>query len=1086
MWAIFGDIRGCGQVDDAILAGRADIVRFAKSEIEELYEAMRTSAPLPGMLLKRSALPFAGAASCIDDVQELAFWINTCIGRCNESLLNASRLLSDKESLYRLLEAQGIQIPPRILARNLEDLERVLEQMDRPIRGQIIKPVVGTESRGVYRPRADDTASDVVSFLSKLPDLDPSEPLLVMPYISARGVTREVCLDGIVSDRIAAFCAIHEKTRVFEGYPIHDRTMVTPPLNEIDRILVDTFLSRFANAFPLSNFVFHLEARLDDHGQLIPIDLSLRPGGGLIFRSVIESCGIDLRLAHIYCCLGLDQELQRLARQGRRTGMHSAIAAVFAKEKSPDMMRSQLGHLMGEADETGGLITFDLSNVSILSAASQSIKPNVGLCVTSTISSTAALARLDRIVQRAALSWNSEHDNAALSRTATHEDVRPTGGPQQTLVPSKQSSRMEEGSSVHARFSSQARQRPDAVAIVQGGTRLSYRDLDNRSSSLAHCLMALGVRPETRVGIHLDRSSDFVIAVLATLKAGGCYVPLDVALPSARLDRMAQDSDLRILIVGARARRQFAGHDCVVICIDDLNLPAPVEELTRSPDVKVLPENLAYILYTSGSTGHPKGVAVTHQSILNLVVGQSYIDFNKADCILQAAPLSFDASTFELWGALLHGRKCVLIDEAMPTVNGLRRLIESEKVDTAWFTASLFNTIVDDAPDLIAKLQQLVTGGEVVSPRHIRRAKELSPQTVIVNGYGPTETTTFACCHVCDDPGEQRNVPLGHPINNVEALVLDEELRPVAPGHEGELFIGGAGLARGYINLPELTAERFVPHPRARIPGERLYRTGDRARIRPDGKIEFLGRRDRQIKLRGFRIELDEVEHAILCLSGVREAVSSVVGEGEHKVLVAHVVIVPEGQRKVDSTSIRLELAALLPEYMIPTRIEFVDKLRRTSSGKLDRLQFVENAPSRSEKSVLEACSTVETRLIAIWEEVLGLSDVKADDDFFNRGGHSLSATRVLTRIRSQLGVDVGLRTLFELGSLRELAARVEALRSNQRVGKNPESVAKPTPSILGRGQRERQRTMLASKLSKLSDAEISRILMEKRQDRTQ
>ncbi|NER94264.1 MAG: ATP-grasp domain-containing protein [Symploca sp. SIO1B1] len=408
--AIFGDVRGFHCIEDAILGGTADIIRLEKQEIEKIYNAMHALTGLPNAIFKQSTLPFAGAVSCIDDIQELAYWVNTNIGRGNTNLLNASRLISDKEILYRLLEAQGIEVPPRILARNLEDLRHVLSQMDKPLCRQIIKPLVGTESRGVYRPRTGDNPSQVVSFLRALPDLDQTEPLLVMPYISAGGVTREFCIDGIICDRNAEFYAIHEKTQVFEGYPIHDRAMVTPPIDGIKKSYVDDFLSCFANAFPLNSFVFHLEVRLNNQGRLVPIDLSFRPGGGLIFRSIMESYGIDMRLAHIYCCLGLEKELRRLANHPKPSGANTAIAAVFAKNCPPDSLRSLLNSMMAEANETGGLITYDFSNISILSSTSQSIKPNVGLCVTSRVSGARALTELDQIVERASMSRSSDHD----------------------------------------------------------------------------------------------------------------------------------------------------------------------------------------------------------------------------------------------------------------------------------------------------------------------------------------------------------------------------------------------------------------------------------------------------------------------------------------------------------------------------------------------------------------------------------------------------------------------------------------------------------------------------------------------------
>lgn len=1086
LWAIFGDIRGHSRIEDAIMGGAADIVRLQKSDILLVHDAVRGSTPLPTAFRNRSSLPFAGVASCIDDVQELAYRANASLGRCNDALFNASRLLSDKEILYRLLEAQGIFIPARVIARNVSDLQQVLASLDGPLDAYIIKPLVGTESRCVLRPRAGATPATVLAELRQLGDLAEKESIMVMPHVSAGGISREYCLDGVVSGRAVEFCAVHEKTRMFEGYPIHDRAMVTPPRQPLDSAMLDDLLRRFAGAFPLDGFVFHLEARVDRFDRLVPIDLSLRPGGGLIFRSIVESYGIDLRLAHMYCSLGLDGELRRIARQAASTGKITAIAAVFSNGQSQERIRTQMTQVMADSDS--GLVTYDLSNVSILDSSSQAIKPDVALCVAATRSSQDALARMEGLARRLSLSLQSELEARATSpppRGREYGEVRP--------VPEEGAGNaVEDGNwTVHGHFSEQARCCPDAVALVDRGARLTYRELDERSTLLARHLATRGARLESRIGIHLDRSIDSIVAILAALKAGGCYVPLDTGFPMPRLRHMIEDAGVEILISTSAREASFDGFEASV-WIDRIDWEAASSGPDELPGARMAPDNLAYVVYTSGSLGQPKGVAVTHASVTNLVLGQSYIDFADLRCMLQAAPLSFDAATFELWGALLHGRRCALHDERVPSAEGLRRTIESEEVDTAWFTSSLFNMLVDDCPEVLGRLKRVVAGGEALSPNHVRRFRQLYPDTILINGYGPTETTTFACSHDCGDSRDElERVPIGRPLRNTEILILDSDMNPVPPGQPGELFIGGAGLARGYVNRPDLTADRFVPHPSTA--GARLYRTGDRVRMRADDRIEFLGRLDRQVKIRGFRIELDEVEHAILRIPGVSGAVASLSENGQGSVLTARVEPAPGAWQPITRDGIRAALAELVPDFLIPNRIEIVDGLRKTGSGKLERsAAAAAPTPAQAEdtRATDDDLDAVERRLMAIWEEVLAASDLGPEDDFFERGGHSLSATRVVARIRDRFGVDIGLRLLFERSRLRDLALGIQALLTERSTPKRDLEEKGEASSTLpagaaalaiGQARRSRKKMLLASRLAQLSDSEVSRLLQEKR-----
>lgn len=1050
LWAIFGDIRAHDRIDDAIINGAADIVRLVPDDILRMHQAALAGETVPQTIRDRSALPLAGMASCIDDVQELAWQANTGLSRANDRLLAAQRLISDKQTLYRLLEAQGVVIPERIVARNLDELGRVLASLGAPLDSVILKPVVGTESRGVFRPESGASSTDVIAALRRLDDLRGEEAVLVMPFVGARTGPREFCLDGIVSARSVIFCAIHEKVRVYECYPIHDRAMITPPCRPPKPSVLDELLAQFAGAFPLDNFVFHLEVRVDEAGRLVPIDLSFRPGGGLIFRSVLEVHGIDLRLAHMYASLGLDDELSRIARRATPQGRSAAIAAVFSNGQPLDRLNARLSGMLETGPGATGLMTYDLSNVSILSAASQALKPDVGVCVTSALAGEGALADLDAIVECAGMAL----------RSGREEEPLPTiGGTPQPKT-------------VHAIFSAHAERAPYALALVHGDRQMNYHALDAQSSLLARHLRACGIEAETPVGLLLDRSPDAVIAMLAILKAGGCYVPLDPALPVARLWQLIGDAQVCHIV--SHGTGALDGFDGTIIDLERVELG--LAEHADAPEAGQHGASLAYILFTSGSTGRPKAVAVPHAAITNLVLGQDYVDFDGATAILQAAPLSFDAATFELWGALLNGKTCVLHEESVPSVAGLREAIERHGVDVTWFTASLFNMLVEDSVEILGRLRCVITGGETLSPRHVRRFREGCPQTLLVNGYGPTETTTFACMHRCDDEADgDAAVPIGRPLDGVELEILDARMLAVPLGIPGELFIGGAGVARGYANLPGYTADRFVPHPR--IPGGRLYRTGDRVLQREDGVIEFLGRSDRQVKLRGFRIELDEVEHVLLSLPGVRAAAASIAGLGDHARLVASVEL--SAPLAAGSADIRSALAEKLPRFMIPEHIELVDRLPVTPHGKRDRTPPARGDPEVQTATILiESGCEVTRTLAAIWRDVLDIDAVAGDDDFFERGGHSLSATRVAARIRDRLGLQVGLRLLFEHRRLTDLAAAIR-----QQMADSPAIKSEPgRPAAITAGPEDSDRRgRLERRLDMLSDAEVSALLARAR-----
>ena len=426
---------------------------------------------------------------------------------------------------------------------------------------------------------------------------------------------------------------------------------------------------------------------------------------------------------------------------------------------------------------------------------------------------------------------------------------------------------------VHQLFEEQALLQPDAIALVHEDSQLSYGELNRRANRLAHCLRARGVGADVRVGVCMERSPELAVGLLGILKAGGCYVPLDPDYPRARLEYMLAQSGCQVVLSKQHLMMELpflSGTKVLLLDADshDAHFGAYSDANVAVTDSGVDPANLAYVIYTSGSTGQPKGSAIVHRSISRLIYSD-LIDYASARTMLCAASPSFDAFTFELWGALLHGGRCVLAGATRASFGELGWLVDRQGVDCAWLTSSLFNQLIVDSADALKNLKRLLVGGEALSIEHIREGVRRLPQTVLVNGYGPTENTTFSCTYAIGEEAlaGRTTVPIGRPIGNSQAYVLGPRGEVVPVGVVGELYLGGEGLARGYLGQAGLTAEKFVPNAFARTPGERLYRTGDLVRYLPEGELEFLGRVDHQVKVRGFRIELGEIEE---CAAGTR------------------------------------------------------------------------------------------------------------------------------------------------------------------------------------------------------------------------
>ncbi len=582
---------------------------------------------------------------------------------------------------------------------------------------------------------------------------------------------------------------------------------------------------------------------------------------------------------------------------------------------------------------------------------------------------------------------------------------------------------------IHQLFEEQVERTPDSVAVVLAGEQLTYAELNRRANQLAHHLRDAGVEPEVCVGLCMERSVEMIIGLLGVLKAGGAYVPLDPSYPLERLAFMLADIQASVVLTQEHLLRTLPEeHRAQAICLDT-NWESIARQNEQNPNTAVSTDNLAYIIYTSGSTGAPKGVGVIHRGVVRLVKETNYARLGPTEVFLQLAPLAFDASTFETWGSLLNGARLVLLPSHQPSLEELGQALKRYRVTTLWLTAGLFHQMVDHQLEDLKQVRQLLAGGDVLSGAHVERFLAAADGSTLINGYGPTENTTFTCCHSMWKPDRAAaSVPIGRPVANTEVYILDRNLRPVAQGCVGELYIGGCGLARGYFNRPGLTAEKFIPHPFGTKAGARLYRSGDLARYSFDGNIEFLGRIDRQAKVRGFRVEPGEIEavlgqHATV-LENVVVAREDAPGE---KRLTAY--LVTRDDQPLEMSELRSFLKRKLPEHMIPTSFVLLDELPLTSSGKVDRraLPAPDQARLETEEMFVVPRTPIEEALAAIWAEVLGVKHVSIRDNFFAVGGHSLLATQIISRVRKVLQVELPLSSIFEEPTVGGLAKTIQA-----------------------------------------------------------
>jgi len=577
---------------------------------------------------------------------------------------------------------------------------------------------------------------------------------------------------------------------------------------------------------------------------------------------------------------------------------------------------------------------------------------------------------------------------------------------------------------IHQLFEEQVTRSPNAIAVVFEDKQLTYLQLNQRANCLAHHLKTLGVGPEVLVGICVERSLEMIVGLLGILKAGGAYVPLDLTYPSSRLAYMLEDSSAPVLLTQAHLVEKFSQHKAHTVCLDS-DWEKIAQESSLNPRSTVTPDKKIYVIYTSGSTGKPKGVIVPHQAVNRLVLNTNYINFQSTDVVAFASNFSFDAATFEIWGALLHGAKLIGVSkDVVLSPNDFAEFIQKQEISVLYLTAPLFNQMASLVPSAFRSVQHLLFGAEAVEPTWVKEVLKNGPPSRLLHLYGPTESTTFATWYLVQDvPEGAKTIPIGRPISGTRCFLLDAHKQPVPVGVPGEFYIGGDNLAQGYLNLPDVTAEKFISNPFSNEPGSRLYKTGDKARYLPDGNIEFLGRIDNQVKIRGFRIELGEIE-AVLALNPVVRQTLVVALEDVpgHKYLVAY--IVPNHDSALASSDLRGFLKEKLPDYMIPGAFVMLDALPLTPNGKVDRkaLPIPNTARQELQADKVAPRTRFEEILAQIWREVFHRDILSIHDNFFELGGDSILSIQIIFKANSA-GLHLTPKQIFQHQTIADLAA---------------------------------------------------------------
>ena len=638
----------------------------------------------------------------------------------------------------------------------------------------------------------------------------------------------------------------------------------------------------------------------------------------------------------------------------------------------------------------------------------------------------------------------------------------------------------EDGKCMHELFEAQAEATPDQTAVIFEGERLSYGDLNRRANQLARYLRRFGVGPEVPVGIYVERSPDMVVGLLGILKAGGAYVPLDPTYPKERLALMIADARTPVLLTQERLAESLPESDAAIIRLDGDRAEIERED-AENLGIKIYPENPAYLIYTSGSTGKPKGVLGLHINTLNRFrwMWQAY-PFDRDEVCCQKTSLSFVDSVWEIFGPLLQGVGVVLVSgDAVKDPDRLLAVLDSNKVTRIVLVPSLLRMLLARFGDLGSRLPRLrywITSGEEMDLELQKRFAKSCPSALLLNLYGSSEIGADSTWYEANGLTRSPCVPIGRPISNTQVYLLDNYHQPVPPGVRGQLYVGGAGLARGYHGRPDLTAERFIPDPFSREPGARLYNTGDVARYLASGDIQYIGRSDHQVKIRGFRVELGEIEILLRKQAGVKDAIVIARGdEPDGLRLIAYIVAV--GDDRPPAGELKARLREKVPDFMIPSSFVFLDSLPLTPNGKVDRLRLPapDKAEQESEDLYVPPRTQTERALVGIWIDVLGVGRVGIHDNFFELGGHSLLFTQMTLRARDLFQVELSLRQLFQSPTIATIALAVEEELARERKHIVPEIKRRP------RGGKDI--ATLFERVNRISDSEARKIVEGQNQD---
>jgi len=573
-------------------------------------------------------------------------------------------------------------------------------------------------------------------------------------------------------------------------------------------------------------------------------------------------------------------------------------------------------------------------------------------------------------------------------------------------------------------FVSQVNKSPNKTALVAGSSSLRYQELDRQSNQLANYLLARGVSPGDKVGLLAFRSCEMIIGILGILKCGAAYVPLNISHPKGRFQSILENAEITHLVYShEEILDRIEGIDCHKIAVSEA-----FDESENLPAQNIDSSYSAYVMHTSGTTGKPKGIVVNHQNVMKLVYEARHIQVNKDDRVLQWSNYAFDGSTYEIFNSLLNGASLYMITEAdAPNPDRLSTLIKSNEISVCFITTALFNAFVDYDLDALKGLRLLLFGGELVSPGHVRKAVEVLGDDKVIHMYGPTETTTYASYLPLKLPLDDV-IPIGRPLSNTQIYIVNPSGQLAGIGVIGEIWIGGDGVADGYLGRADLTEEKFIPDHFSQRENARLYKTGDLARWRTDGTIEFIGRRDEQVKIRGHRIELGEIQSALDHCKEVRQnVVLAPKDASNNKTLVAY--IVPEGT--FDSEQIKASLRLTLPEYMIPAILIELEEMPLNSNGKINKKELPPiDITALISKDYVAARNPTEVELVRLWEDLLNIDRIGIHDNFFNIGGHSLLAARLVATMREAFVLDIPIKAVFEFESIAKMSEYIELMKA--------------------------------------------------------